>query len=206
MAEYLRSVFSPCPVSILYKSIAGRYRPVRVADGPITARYRFKKNASWAYVTWVCHLMFLTGIYLKVFNVESVTNWNQVQWSCHDRRTAYRYLSIHRAPSEESDDHLLRAFVVRLKKHLVLGYPYCNQRRLWSGRADDRSVYLGGVCVWGGGGGGGGGITLEPCLRVRKPMSDGAGMRLMNALKQKSVFPQYTETGLVIFIVFWIQD
>ena len=35
------------PVSILYKSIAGRYRPVRVADGPITARYRFIKNASW---------------------------------------------------------------------------------------------------------------------------------------------------------------
>ena len=33
------------PVSILYKSIAGRYRPVRVADGPITARYRFIKNA-----------------------------------------------------------------------------------------------------------------------------------------------------------------
>ena len=36
------------PVSILYKSIAGRYRPVRVADGPITARYRFIKNAGWA--------------------------------------------------------------------------------------------------------------------------------------------------------------
>ena len=35
------------PVSILYKSIAGRYRPVRVADWPITARYRFIKNASW---------------------------------------------------------------------------------------------------------------------------------------------------------------
>ena len=34
------------PVSILYKSIAGRYRPVRVADGPITARCRFIKNAS----------------------------------------------------------------------------------------------------------------------------------------------------------------
>ena len=29
------------PVSILHKSTAGRYRPVRVADGPITARYRF---------------------------------------------------------------------------------------------------------------------------------------------------------------------
>ena len=35
------------PESILYKSIAGRYRPVRVADGPITARYRFMKNACW---------------------------------------------------------------------------------------------------------------------------------------------------------------
>ena len=35
------------PVSIPYKSIAGRYRPVRVADGPITARYGFIKNANW---------------------------------------------------------------------------------------------------------------------------------------------------------------
>ena len=34
------------PVSILHKYIAGRYRPVRVADGPITARCRFMKNAS----------------------------------------------------------------------------------------------------------------------------------------------------------------
>ena len=38
-------------VSILYKSIAGRYRPVRVADGPITARYRYIKNASWAWLS-----------------------------------------------------------------------------------------------------------------------------------------------------------
>ena len=38
----------PCiPVCILHKSIAGRYRPVRVADGSITARCRFIKNASW---------------------------------------------------------------------------------------------------------------------------------------------------------------
>ena len=36
------------PASILYKSSAGRYRPVRVADGPITARCRFIKNAYWA--------------------------------------------------------------------------------------------------------------------------------------------------------------
>ena len=37
------------PVSILYKSIAGCYRSVRVADGPITARCRFIKNA---ILTW----------------------------------------------------------------------------------------------------------------------------------------------------------
>ena len=36
---------SSYPASILYKSIAGRYRPVSDPDGPITARYRFIKNA-----------------------------------------------------------------------------------------------------------------------------------------------------------------
>ena len=36
------------PVSILRKSTAGRYRPVRIADGPITARCRFIKDASRA--------------------------------------------------------------------------------------------------------------------------------------------------------------
>ena len=35
------------PASILYKFLAGRYRPVSYPDGPITARYRFKKNAYW---------------------------------------------------------------------------------------------------------------------------------------------------------------
>ena len=30
-----------CPASFLYKSTAGRYRPVSYPDGPITARYRF---------------------------------------------------------------------------------------------------------------------------------------------------------------------
>ena len=42
------------PVSILYKSTAGRYRPVRVADGPITARCRFIKNASWVNAVSTC--------------------------------------------------------------------------------------------------------------------------------------------------------
>ena len=35
------------PLGILHKSIAGRYWPVRVADRPITVRYRFIKNTSW---------------------------------------------------------------------------------------------------------------------------------------------------------------
>ena len=37
----------PTPAGILYKSIVGRYRPVSYPDRPITARYRFIKNASW---------------------------------------------------------------------------------------------------------------------------------------------------------------
>ena len=44
ISRYIRN-----PVSILYKSIAGRYRPVSYPDGPITARYRFIKNAYWEY-------------------------------------------------------------------------------------------------------------------------------------------------------------
>ena len=43
----MKNDLSIYPVSILHKSIAGRNRPVRVADGPITARCRFIKNASW---------------------------------------------------------------------------------------------------------------------------------------------------------------
>ena len=35
------------PASILYKSRAGRCRPVSYLDGPKTARYRFIKNAYW---------------------------------------------------------------------------------------------------------------------------------------------------------------
>ena len=41
------TIQSDIPVSILRKSISGRHRPVRVADGPMTARCRFTQNASW---------------------------------------------------------------------------------------------------------------------------------------------------------------
>ena len=44
------------PVSILNNSIAGRYRPVRVADGPITARCRFIKNANWVVLLAIQNL------------------------------------------------------------------------------------------------------------------------------------------------------
>ena len=40
-------MFWDSPASILYKSIAGRYRPVSYPDGPIRVLYRFIKNASW---------------------------------------------------------------------------------------------------------------------------------------------------------------
>ena len=39
--RFIKSGFNAIPASILHKSIAGSYRPVRVADGPITARHRF---------------------------------------------------------------------------------------------------------------------------------------------------------------------
>ena len=41
------SAKSQYPASILYKSIAVRYRPVSYPVGPISARYRFIKNAYW---------------------------------------------------------------------------------------------------------------------------------------------------------------
>ena len=42
---YLKLRFLNFPVSILYKSLSGRYRPVSYPDGPKTARYIFIKNA-----------------------------------------------------------------------------------------------------------------------------------------------------------------
>ena len=39
--EVLLAIFIVNPASILHKSIAGLYRPVSVADGPIAASYRF---------------------------------------------------------------------------------------------------------------------------------------------------------------------
>ena len=43
------------PASIIYKSTAGRHRPVSYPDGPITARCRFIKNAYWGERTNDAH-------------------------------------------------------------------------------------------------------------------------------------------------------
>ena len=49
--KFLRVIFIErqeiYPPSILYKSIADRYRAISYPDGPISARYRFIKNAYW---------------------------------------------------------------------------------------------------------------------------------------------------------------
>ena len=68
------------PVSILHKSIAGRYRPVRVADGPITARCRFIKNASgveylprnpsvYQYYSFTDLLPFMVNLFIYLFSL-----------------------------------------------------------------------------------------------------------------------------------------
>ena len=56
------------PDSILYKFIAGRYRPVREADGPITACYIFIKNALWEQ------------LYFEVYQLHLVDS--SVNWCC----------------------------------------------------------------------------------------------------------------------------
>ena len=67
---------NPFPVSILYKSIAGRYRPVRVADVMvavelITTRYRFIKNASWVYL-FMSNGLFYGSFWQTHFQIKGV--------------------------------------------------------------------------------------------------------------------------------------
>ena len=69
------------PASILYKSIAGRYRPVSYPDGPITARYRFIKNAYWVRPR------------IKVVRQTAKTLIRRAGWS-------EASLSVHRVPCE----------------------------------------------------------------------------------------------------------
>ena len=53
-------------VSILHKSIADRYRPFRVADGPITARVIFMKNVSWVVNGIICQAVLFKWLTLII--------------------------------------------------------------------------------------------------------------------------------------------
>ena len=79
LADHLHEMSNPA--SILYKSIAARYRPVRVADGPITARYRFIKNAYWeAFFSGKIRKSFSNCRLLNILlSVESVNRGDQSQ-------------------------------------------------------------------------------------------------------------------------------
>ena len=66
------------PASILFKSIAGRYRPVSYPDGPITARYRFIKNAYWVItcsVFFVCFFFFVFFFFFLFFFFSSSSHY-----------------------------------------------------------------------------------------------------------------------------------
>ena len=80
-----------CPVSILYKSIEGRYQPVRVADGPITARYRFIKNAFWvvALLFFVCALSVTIYLCFLLVSLEGYDKWLWLFW--HIFNTIFPY-------------------------------------------------------------------------------------------------------------------
>ena len=65
------------PAGMLYKSTAGRYRPDRVADGPIMARCRFMWNAYWdticllfyiVYFAHICVFVLISFLLLHVVN------------------------------------------------------------------------------------------------------------------------------------------
>ena len=55
----VQDVWTPTDPALLAFFIAGRYRPVNYPDGPITARYRFIKNAYW-----VNSFFWLVGVWL----------------------------------------------------------------------------------------------------------------------------------------------
>ena len=101
--------FESCPASILHKSIAGRYRPVRVADGPITDRCRFIKNASW-----VLSFFFLyCPRYSNVRNtyLSGYLHTHSVQELLHGKVTA----------TDENNETMLchvQEFIVRSKRFL----------------------------------------------------------------------------------------
>ena len=66
---FFLSKCNTAPASILYKSTAGRYRPVSYPDGPITAHYRFIKNAYWGEVGFSSFSRFLIAVFIAFLKV-----------------------------------------------------------------------------------------------------------------------------------------
>ena len=62
-------LFGIYPASILYKSTASRYRLVSYADGPITARCRFIKNAYWDSLAYKFYIMLASTSEIAPFNM-----------------------------------------------------------------------------------------------------------------------------------------
>ena len=67
------------PVRILHKYIAGRYRPIRVADGPITSRYRFIKNVSWGLPELHLGRMLLIKVLLNSNPFRRIFLWSGIR-------------------------------------------------------------------------------------------------------------------------------
>ena len=144
------SLTDDSPVSILYKSIAGRYRPVRVADGPITAHYRFIKNASW--VAHRRNLLLMETIWSALeHNVTVCVNtWNRRAantglskgLNCYQLKWKFDLNNYHTLPLDlfsRSSDWLL-AIAVAIHKHTQLEFPLKLYRTDWSNRKHVGSI------------------------------------------------------------------
>ena len=135
----LWSVYVLYPASILYKSIAGRYRPVSYPDGPITARYmyRFIKNAYWVSVQLLIPMH---------SNVRLVYSFLVILYDCRLNGPIVRKKHMSRAKQNVSSGvadckgpdqtaqarSLIRAFTIRPQNHWLLQKIYDGeQMRLW---------------------------------------------------------------------------
>ena len=92
------------PASILYKSTAGRYRPVSYPDGPITARYRFIKNA------------YREQKFINKLQIEAESLRNQLDdLEQYGRRQSIRLYNVSHEGCVDSEEAALKVFNVTMK-------------------------------------------------------------------------------------------
>ena len=80
----------PYPASILHKSIAGLYWSVRVADGPITARYRFIKYVNWEAAIKLISIIIKLHTFIHFCHVLICSSHT----TCENERTSYIKLAF----------------------------------------------------------------------------------------------------------------